>query len=139
MNCIRKAIVGRATYGTLTSFDTGLAFFWNFRTDLRKNSLAIAMNDTRQFIDFYRPYLIRLTARRPAPVTMMVCGEPFVLEDHSNFFGSSQNASMNSARFSMVLGFSHEVVSLIVFAFRFTLVSPHSCHNIGESQLLPDM
>jgi len=63
-----------------------------------------------------RSYRIRSAARRPAPATMSVCGEPFFLEASPSSLGSLEKVSRNSGRFSSDRGFSQEVVSLMSFA-----------------------
>lgn len=48
---------------------------------------------------------------------MSVCGAPLALGASPSFLTSSANASRNSGRLSSVLGFSHQVVSLMSFAY----------------------
>lgn len=84
--------------------------------------------------------LTRSAARRPADATMSVCGAPLALGASPSFLTSSAYASRNSGRFSSVLGFSHEVVSLMSFAdsqsVSFALPPPNGYH---PGVLLPEM
>ena len=61
-------------------------------------------------------YLTKSAARKPAPATTKVCGDPFFLGASANLAGFSENSSRNSGRLSLFLGFWKEVVSLIAFA-----------------------
>jgi hypothetical protein len=61
-------------------------------------------------------YLARSAARNPAAATIIVWGAPFFLEADHNLVGLPEYFSKKPGRLSMVLGFSHDVVSWIAFA-----------------------
>lgn len=58
-----------------------------------------------------RTALTMLAALKPAPVTMIVCGEPFFLDDLLRLSGLRQKDSRNSGNFSKVLAPSKPVAS----------------------------
>ncbi len=62
------------------------------------------------------PYLTRSAARRPAPATMMVCGDPHFFGAWSSFSFSPEKVSRKSGRLSVDRGLSQDVLSRIAFA-----------------------
>jgi hypothetical protein len=65
---------------------------------------------------YEEPHLTTSAALNPAPVTMMVCGEPFSFGASPSDLGFSVCASKNAGRFSRLRGSENELESLIAFA-----------------------
>lgn len=98
----------KAMSGLRTSLETIMPLDWYFRTDLREVSTSSVGPPMGMACYTYRTISAAL---RPAPATMMVCGEPFFFGALLRLSGALANFSRKPGRLARVLGSCHEVVS----------------------------
>lgn len=109
------SILSFTSTSQLTNLATELFFVPNFLNDLTV-ILSAQLTPQGKNPTLNRTYLTKSAARKPAPATTNVCGDPFDLGASANLAGFSENSSRNSGRLSLFRGFWKEVVSLIAFA-----------------------